>query len=111
MPRSRAAGIAVAAVTVTIWTSFIIVGRAFAHRTLTPFDVALARFAGAGVALLPLRIWQIRRNSGRGTGSSFFGLSPLSRRVTVLIGSLAGWGYALLAYSGFVWAPAAHASA
>lgn len=111
-PRSRAAGIAAAAVTVTLWTSFIIVGRAFSHRTLTPFDIALARFVGAGVVLLPLRIWQTRRDSaGESGSSSFFGLSPLSRRVTVLIGLLAGWGYALLAYSGFVWAPAAHASA
>src|SRR4029450_9543500 len=100
-PRSRAAGITAAAVTVTLWTSFIIVGRAFSHRTLTPFDIALARFVGAGVVLLPLRIWQTRRDSaGESGSSSFFGLSPLSRRVTVLIGLLAGWGAGRLGDTG-----------
>jgi drug/metabolite transporter (DMT)-like permease len=108
---SRAAGAAVAAVTVIIWTSFIIVGRGFAHRSLTPFDVALARFAGAGAVMLPWTWWRSRTHPGPAAGpTSFLGLSRLSFRVTALIGVLAGWAYALLTYNGFVWAPAAHAS-
>jgi drug/metabolite transporter (DMT)-like permease len=42
--------------------------------------------------------------------SSLLGLSPLSLKVTATVGLFGGLLYALLAYSGFVFAPAAHAS-
>jgi drug/metabolite transporter (DMT)-like permease len=41
---------------------------------------------------------------------SLGGLSPLPLRQTILVGSLGGVLYAMLAYSGFVFAPAGHAS-
>ena len=42
--------------------------------------------------------------------SSFFGLSPLSLRITATTGVFGGLLYGVLAYNGFVFAPAAHAS-
>ena len=111
----RAIGIAAAVVTVLIWTFFIIVARASADPTrggsLTPFDIAFCRVVGASVVLLPWGAWLVRRDRSRGLGqSSLFGLSPLSLRVTATVGLFGGLLYALLAYSGFVFAPAAHAS-
>ena len=111
----RATGIAAAVVTVIIWTSFIVVARATADParsgTLNPFDIMLARLLGAGLVLLPVGWWMVRRDRARGEGaSSLFGFSPLSLRVTASAGLFGGLLYALLAYSGFVFAPAAHAS-
>jgi len=111
----RATGIAAALVTVTIWTSFIVIARASADPTrggaLNPFDLAMARLLGAGAVLLPLGWWLVRRDRARGAGeSSIFGLSPLSLRVTASVGLFGGLLYCLLAYSGFVYAPAGHAA-
>ena len=98
-----------------IWTFFIIVARASADPahggSLTPFDITFCRVVGASVVLLPWGAWLARRDRSRGLGqSSLFGLSPLSLRVTATVGLFGGLLYALLAYSGFVFAPAAHAS-
>ena len=126
----RAVGISAAVVTVIIWTGFIIIARASADpsrgATLTPFDIALARILGAGAILLPWGWWLVQRDRARalegkagaanGLGvraqheSSLLGLSPLSLKVTATVGLFGGLLYALLAYSGFVFAPAAHAS-
>jgi len=118
-------GRAAAVITVIIWTSFIVIARASADpargATLTPFDIALARILGAGAVLLPWGWWLVRRDRVRATESStvqngvapmssLFGLSPLSLRVTATAGVFGGLLYAMLAYSGFVFAPAAHAS-
>lgn len=102
----RTVGLAAAAITVIIWTGFIVIARASVQGSLTPFDIALARIVGAGLVLAPLGAWLARR----GGESSFFGLSPLGLRVTALCGLFGGFGYAALAYSGFFYAPAAHAS-
>ena len=111
----RAIGIGAAVVTVLIWTSFIIIARASSDParggTLTPFDIAFCRIVGASVVLLPWGWWLVQRDRLAGRGqSSLFGLSPLSLRVTATVGLFGGLLYALLAYSGFVFAPAAHAS-
>jgi len=108
----RTFGIAAAVITVGIWTAFIVIARASAQGSLGPFDIALARIIGASVVLLPLGWWLVRRDRAQGlaTASSFFGLSPLALRVTALCGVFGGFGYALLAYAGFFYAPAAHAS-
>lgn len=108
----RTIGIAAAVITVGIWAAFIVIARASAQGTLTPFDIALARIFGASVVLLPLGWWLVRRDRAQGVAaaSSFFGLSPLALRVTALCGVFGGFGYALLAYAGFFYAPAAHAS-
>ena len=111
----KTVGLAAAVITVTIWTAFIVIARASAKGALTPFDIALARIIGASLVLLPLGAWLVRRDRAYpgepGAGaSSFFGLSPLSLPVTAVCGMFGGLGYAALAYSGFFYAPAAHAS-
>jgi drug/metabolite transporter (DMT)-like permease len=111
----RTVGLIAAVVTVFIWTSFIIIARASADParggTLSPFDIAFCRIVGASLILLPWGAWLSARDRARGVGhSSLLGLSPLSLKVTATVGLFGGLLYAMLAYSGFVFAPAAHAS-
>jgi drug/metabolite transporter (DMT)-like permease len=108
-------GLVSAVVTVGIWTSFILIARASADParggTLTSFDIVFCRILGASLVLLPWGAWLVRRDRAQGTGhTSLFGLSPLPLAVTLRIGLFGGLLYALVAYSGFVFAPAAHAS-
>ena len=49
----RTIGIAAAIITVAIWTSFIIIARAMAHKTLMPLDIAFVRMIGAGIVMVP----------------------------------------------------------
>jgi drug/metabolite transporter (DMT)-like permease len=109
----RTVGIAAALITVGIWAAFIVIARASARGSLSPFDIALARIVGASLVLLPLGAWLVRREratAGAASASSFFGLSPLALRVTAACGVFGGFAYAVLAYAGFFYAPAAHAS-
>ena len=110
----RTIGLLAAVVTVTIWTGFIIIARASAQRTLTPFDIALLRIVGASLVLLPWGWWMVRRRHAAlgvsAPASSLAGISPLPLRTTALLGSFGGLLYALLAYSGFFHAPATHAA-
>ena len=105
-----------AVVTVLIWTSFIVIARASADParspTLGPFDIVYARIWGAALILLPWGWWLSQRDKqqSKASSSAFWGLSPLSWRTTVLTGFFGGLLYAMFAYSGFVFAPAAHAS-
>jgi|APCry1669189000_1035189.scaffolds.fasta_scaffold15918_3 drug/metabolite transporter (DMT)-like permease len=114
-------GLLAAAVTVLIWTSFIVIARAFADParapTLTPLDIVFARIAGAALVLLPVGWWltrearmRQRRDGTAAWAGSFFGFSPLPLRMTVTCGVFGGLLYAMLAYSGFAYAPAAHGS-
>lgn len=84
-------GLLAAVVTVTIWTGFIVIARASAQRTLTPFDIALLRITGASLVLLPWGWWMVRRRSeSLGTkplSSSLLGISPLPLRTTALLGT------------------------
>ena len=111
----QAVGLLAAVVTVAIWTSFIVIARASADPsrggTLSPFDIVYARLWGAGLVLLPWGWWLSRRAhlAGQG-GGSLGGLSPLPLAITARVGIFGGLLYATLAYSGFVFAPAAHAS-
>jgi drug/metabolite transporter (DMT)-like permease len=108
-------GLAAAVVTVLIWTFFIVYARATADPArgglLTPFDIFYARLWGAGLVLLPWGWWLVRqeRRSNPQAGS-LFGFSPLSLRHTLIAGVSGGLLYGMFAYSGFVFAPAAHAS-
>lgn len=110
----RTTGLLAAVVTVTIWTGFIIIARASAQRTLTPFDIALLRITGASLVLMPWGWWMVRRRQARldaqASASSLLGLSPLPLRTTALLGTFGGLLYALLAYTGFFHAPATHAA-
>ncbi len=110
-PSPRAVGVAAAVITVLIWSAFIVIARASALRTLYPLDIAFLRFVGAGVVLLPFGWWLVRRARLQADPApTWLGLSPLGARLTVAIGLLGGVGYACIAYSGFYFAPAAHAS-
>ena len=100
-----------ALITVLLWTSFIIVGRASSSHVLLPFDIFCARILGASLVLLPWAWWMMRevRQKGERVGS-LFGLSPLPLRQTMQAGFLGGLMFALLAYIGFFFAPAGHAA-
>ena len=111
----RTVGLVAAVVTVIVWTTFIVVGRATADParggTLAPFDIVFCRIVGASLILLPWGWWLVQRDRAQGRGqSSLLGLSPLSLRVTATLGLFGGLLYAMLVYNGFVFAPAAHAS-
>ena len=115
---ARQLGIAAATVTVVVWTAFILVARASAARSLGSLDIAFLRICGAGLVLVPWGAWQVARmrrdaaprRPDAPRPDAVFGLSPLGARLTVVGGLLGGLLYALLAYSGFFYAPAAHAS-
>jgi drug/metabolite transporter (DMT)-like permease len=118
---AKTRGAIAAAVTVLIWTGFIVVARLFADPsrapTLTPFDIVYIRTIGAALVLLPVG-WVLNQRARRSqllagnkpAAGSLFGFSPLPLKVTLQCGVFGGLLYALLAYSGFVFAPAAHAS-
>jgi drug/metabolite transporter (DMT)-like permease len=117
----KVVGLLAALVTVLIWTAFIVVARASADPsrapTLTPLDIVYARLLGAGLVLLPTGWWLTRSQRLRQVeagqvpdAGSLWGFSPLPLRITVLTGLFGGLLYGMLAYSGFVYAPAAHAS-
>ena len=108
---SKTVGLASAVITVLIWTGFIVIARASASRGLLPMDIVLARIVGASAVLLPWAWWLMRpaRQAGEKVGS-LWGLSPLPLSQTVQTGVLGGFLYAILAYTGFFFAPASHAS-
>ena len=85
----RAQGLVAALVTVTIWTAFIVIARASAQRTLTPFDIAFLRIVGASLVLLPWGWWIVRHRTAAPAGtvatSSLAGLSPLPLPAVLLL--------------------------
>jgi len=107
----RTVGWIAAAVTVTIWTAFIVIARASASHQLLPLDIVLARIVGASSVIVPWAWWLMRpaRRAGQVVGS-LWGLSPLPLPITVKAGVMGGLMYALFSYNGFFFAPAAHAS-
>ena len=111
-----ARGVFCACVTIVIWVSFIIIARASSKGALSGLDIATLRILGASFVLLPLGYWMnYRKTLANSAGSlqvasSFWGLSPLSRTLTVQMGLAGGLLYAVFSYSGFFFAPAAHAS-
>ena len=107
----KAIGLIAALVTVLIWTSFIVIARASASHNLLPLDIAFLRILGAGSVLLPWAWWLMipPRQAGEQVGS-FFGLSPLPIRITIIGGLFGSFIFSMLSYSAFFYAPAAHAS-
>ena len=107
----RSIGLIAAITTVLIWTSFIVIARASASHNLLPLDIGFLRILGASTVLLPWGWWLMRGPRQTGTATcSFLGLSPLPWRITAVTGLFGGLLYAVLAYSGFFYAPALHAS-
>lgn len=104
-------GIASAVITIAIWTSFIVVARFMALKSLTPLDIVFCRIVGAALVLLPWGYFLVRKmRSENPAAVTSLWISPLPLKLTVLLGLFGGVGYAVLAYSAFTFAPAAHGS-
>ena len=108
---SRHTGWLAAVITVSIWSTFIVIARASARHALLPLDITWARIMGASLVLLPWSWWTVRQQRlTHPVAGSFAGFSPLPWRLTVITGFFGGLCYAVLVYSGFFFAPAAHGS-
>ena len=96
--KSLETGYLLAAVTILIWAGFVVVSRVAGKSGLTPFDVTALRVGTAALVLSP---WWVPRL-----------LNPALRQLrwyqSAIFAALAGVGYPLLAYGGFVYAPASH---
>jgi drug/metabolite transporter (DMT)-like permease len=87
-------GVLAALVTVTCWSGFNIVSRFGTKGVFTPFDMAAMRFGVAGALTMPFFLYLVPVRSWP------------KYMVLALFGGL---GYGLLVYSGFAFAPSAHA--
>lgn len=99
------AGAGSAIAVLLIWTSFILIARLSAKGHLNPFDIAFLRFAFSGAIVLPIVVAQRRRLLGQ--------LGANHRQAWgrgAALAATAGVGYCSLAYSGFFFAPVAHAA-
>jgi drug/metabolite transporter (DMT)-like permease len=94
---SHRSGYLAALIVVCCWSGFNIVSRLGGKSELTPFDMAALRFGVAGLVMSPLFI-RVMRDIDRSRFVQYLAVA--------CFGSL---GYALLAYTGFSFAPAAHA--
>lgn len=96
--RTTDAGYFYAVITLLIWSSFVVVSRYGSKGILNPFDIAALRIGTAALVLSP---WWLPRL-----------LRPEKRQLTaiqsVTFALLAGIGYPLVAYTGFIFAPASH---
>ncbi len=95
MPRERRIGLACAFAVLAVWTGFLLTGRLSASQAFTPWDVAALRFGGSFLGVLPL--------------VAIFGWPRLGWRQAAGIVATAAFGFPILAYIGFGFAPAAHA--
>ena len=96
--RSPEAGYVLAAVTLLIWASFVVVSRVGGQTPLTIFDIAALRIGTAALVLSPWWVPRLLRASAR----------RLTWTQSLLFAGLAGIGYPLLAYAGVKFAPASH---
>lgn len=84
-------------ITMLIWGSFTLMSRLGAKQDLTAWDITALRFATAFVVLMPIQLW--RRE-----------LKFLLDTRILWLALLGGVGYSCAVYSGFSYAPAAHAA-
>ncbi len=80
---------------VFFWSGWIVISRLGVTGHLTVFDLTVLRHGVGAVVALPYIIWS----------RAWRGLTPLR---TLILTLTAGAPYALLSYSGFIYAPAAH---
>ncbi|HWU68720.1 MAG TPA: DMT family transporter, partial [Stenotrophobium sp.] len=93
-PARADAGYLYAGVTILIWTGFIIVSRIAGKSALSPFDMTALRLGTSGALLLPWVLWR--------------GLPKVAPHRIAALTAVTGLAYPLLAYGGFVFAPASH---
>lgn len=79
---------------VAAWSGFILMSRSGMRGALTPWDLALLRYAGAAIAILPVLVWR-----------GWPRLPPLRAAALIATASL---GFPLFGYAGFQFAPASH---
>lgn len=95
MPTSSArSGYLYAAACVLIWSGFVLLSRVAGKTALNGFDLTALRFGTAAVLLLPAWL--------------FWKRVPLFNRRMLVLVATGGIGYAVVVYSGFRFAPAAH---
>ena len=92
--RERLVGWLCAGLLLVVWTVFHLVSRFIVRDGLTPWDVAMLRYAGAFLCVLPLVAWR--------------GLPQIAPRRVPAVLIFAGFGFPLGAYAGYQLAPAAH---
>lgn len=92
--RERRIGLLCAFAVLFVWSGFLLVSRLSAKQDFTAWDVAALRYAGAFLATLPL--------------VAAFGLPRLPPLRLLAIIATAAFGFPVLAYHGFGFAPAAH---
>ena len=95
--REFAIGIVCALSVVMLWSSFHLVSRIGAQSVLTPYDLVTLRVGVAGVIMLPVFLR--------------CGLGHLRLWQAFVFALIAGPGFALAAFIGFQFAPAAHGAA
>jgi drug/metabolite transporter (DMT)-like permease len=87
-------GLLAALVVVLCWSGFNIVSRLGSKGVLTPFDIAALRYGVSGVIALPYFMARV---------------PPRDWPRYLVLALFGGLGYGLLVYSGFAFAPTAHA--
>lgn len=90
----HARGLLAALVVVLCWSGFNIVSRMGSTGVLTPFDIAALRFGVSGVIALPYFMVRV---------------APADWPRYMVLALFGGLGYGVLVYSGFAFAPTAHA--
>jgi drug/metabolite transporter (DMT)-like permease len=92
--RARLTGLSAMAIVLVVWITFQLASRAGVRGALGPVDLLALRYVVAGVATLP---WFWRR-----------GFAGLGWRRAAAIALTAGFGFAVPAYLGFLYAPPSH---
>ena len=87
-------GLLAAGVVVLCWSGFNIVSRMGSKGVLTPFDIAAMRFGVSALLAAPLFLYRV---------------PPRQWPRYMVLAAFGGLGYSVLVYSGFAFAPTAHA--
>jgi len=90
-------GIACALSVVVLWSSFHLIARVGVQTSLTPYDLVALRVGVGGILMLPVLLRH--------------GLGHLRLWQAIILALVAGPGFALPAFTGYQFAPAAHGAA
>ncbi|MES3040705.1 MAG: DMT family transporter [Pseudomonadota bacterium] len=97
-PISADAGYFYAAITLLIWSGFVVVSRIGSTGTLTPYDIAALRIGTSALVLLPWWLPRLLQS----------GLRQLRWYQSLTLAVLVGITYPLVSYTGFQISPASH---